>query len=89
MVGTRVAIRTIVTVNHANKWYHRDYHPFKNYKELDEYKDWDMQFSRDHNASLYWEWFMAQFGKELARYYSAICLKIPAAESYVRLVGCV
>ena len=79
MVGTSVDIRTMVTLKKATKWYHRNYHPFKKYKELDEYIDWDIPYSRDHNASLYWKWFMAQFGKELAEEHKAVCPDIPEA----------
>ena len=79
MVGSRVGIRTVVTVSKATKWYHRNYHPFKSYKELDEYKDWDIQCIRDHNASLFWKWFMANFVQELAEHFNALRPKIPTA----------
>ena len=83
MVGTRVDIRTKVTVQKYNKWYHRlfnwNYHSFKNYKEIEEYENWDIPYSQDHKASLYWKWFMAQFDKELAEHYKALCPEIPEA----------
>lgn len=56
-----------------------NYQSFKSYKEVAEYANWDIPYSGDPNTSLYWKWFMAQFNKELAQHYKALCPEIPEA----------
>lgn len=60
-----------------------NYQSFKSYREIAAYEKWDIPHSQDHNTSLYWKWFMAQFGNELAKEYNALCPDIP--ESWIQI----
>jgi len=83
MVGTHEDIRTAATVKKFRKPHHRlfkcNYQSFRKYREIDEYKNWDIPRSHDHTTSLYWKWFMARFAEELAKHYNALCPKLPEA----------
>ena len=62
-----------------------EWHPYKNYKEVnDYYGSWSIPPDSSFEASKYWQWFLADFSKELAEYYKVKQPDIPPAWKSIR-----
>ena len=62
-----------------NKDTSRKWHYFKDYQSVnDNYKSWSIAADPTFESSIYWQWFMVKFSKELAEHFDAKEPAIPA-----------